>query len=116
MKLPQFVTRWLRRSLENPNVSLQDPEAWNDIFGGGKAASGIAVNRDSALTYAAVWRAVNLISDYVATLPLDVFERGDDNPVKATKHPAFPLVLLQFDRETAEDQGRSNHAYHTEPA
>lgn len=92
MKLPQFFIRWLRRSLENPNVSLQDPEAWNDIFGGGKAASGITINRETALTYAAVWRAVNLISDYIATLPLDIFERGDDSPVKATKHPAFQLL------------------------
>lgn len=92
MKLPQFMVRWIRRSLENPNVSLQDPSVWNEIFGGGTAVSGVTVNRETALTYAAVWRAVNLISDYVATLPLDVFERGEESPIKVKQHPAFRLL------------------------
>jgi len=83
-----------RRSLENPKTPLSDPDAWLiDALGGGRALSGVHVNAESALTYSAVWRAVNLIARDVAKLPLFIYQRmGESGKRRAMEHPASPLV------------------------
>lgn len=81
------------RSLEDPRVDLHDPEAWDEAFGiGSKTATGLKITPKSAMTYAAVWRAVNLISGDVAKLPCFVYARNGEGKSRATKHPAFPLL------------------------
>ncbi|MBP7638134.1 MAG: phage portal protein [Kiritimatiellae bacterium] len=80
-----------RRSIENPSTSLTDP-ASIELYGGGKAYSGVYVTRRNALQVAAVWRAVNLISRDVAKLPLYVYRRKTAGKVRATDHPAFALL------------------------
>jgi HK97 family phage portal protein len=84
----------IRGSLENPTTTLTDPDAWLfDAWGGGAASSGIRVNRESALTYAAVWRAVNLLSRDVGKLPFNVYRRlPNGGRERAATHPAFKLL------------------------
>ena len=41
------------------------------------SAAGVTVNTDNALGVPAVWAAVNFISDYLASLPLEVHRRTD---------------------------------------
>lgn len=78
------------RSLENPSVSLADAcSIWGE---GAEASSGHRVNRETALSYAAVWRAVNLISRDVAKLPLLVYRRQGEGKERATAHPAYQLL------------------------
>lgn len=70
------------RSLENPNVSLSDPDAWNDIFG--LSENGVpTLNHNSALTLSAVYRAIVLLSGHIAALPFRVYQR--DNGTKTIK-------------------------------
>jgi len=55
--------------------------------------SGITVTTSTALTYAAFWNAVYIISSQVATLPRFLYRRNDDNErERATTHPAYKII------------------------
>jgi HK97 family phage portal protein len=43
--------------------------------------AGVAVGTDQALRLSAVWACVRLLADAVSTLPLDVYRRGERNPL-----------------------------------
>lgn len=82
-----------RGGLENPTYSLTDPDdTVFSMFGGGTAASGEAVNAKTALNYASVWRAVNLISRDVAKMPLFIYRRLGEGKDRAPEHPAYRLL------------------------
>ncbi len=66
-------------SLENPNLPLNDPAIWEEVFGEYQSSdAGISVNEDKALMYAPVWQAVNLIASSVATLPYHHYKYRPD--------------------------------------
>lgn len=83
-------------TLENPAVSLQDPRAWNELFGGVESDAGIQVTHRSALQLASVWQAVSMISNDFAMLTphvyrmLDTYDKAID-----TGHPAEYLISGQ---------------------
>ena len=94
------LTRLFARSIENPSVSMADPDTWfTDWATGPEATSGIRVNSTTALTYSPVWRAVNLISRDVAKLPLVVYEREGIGKSPATTHAAHRLLKYKPNRE-----------------
>lgn len=67
--------------------------------------AGITVTHDNALTYSAVWRAVSLISQSIATLPWHVFRQSNNAKGQAVRnelptHPAARLLSLQANEET----------------
>ena len=63
-----------RRSIENPATKLSDPAQWFvDWAGGGPADSGVAVNQETATRLTAVWCAVRILSETLASLPLFLF-------------------------------------------
>ena len=104
------LAREHRATLENPRVSLQDPNAWNDLYGGhNESASGICVSPDKALSFPPVWQAVSLISGDIAKLPLYPYRRGDgDTRTVDNKHPAYYLVCRMANEElTAFDFWRN---------
>jgi HK97 family phage portal protein len=53
-------------------------------------AAGVPVNTDHALRLSAVWSCVRLLADAVSTLPLDVYRRGERDPL-----PELPPLLRQ---------------------
>jgi HK97 family phage portal protein len=63
--------------------------AWNDGGVTATAGSGVVVNEYTALNFSAVYQAVRIISEAVASLPLPVYERAEprgknrvrDNPI-----------------------------------
>ena len=57
-------------------------------YGGGIAASGIAVNTDIALTLSAVWACVKRLSDTIACMPIQMYERMENGsvPVPYDRH------------------------------
>jgi len=68
-----------QRSLENPNLPLNDPAVWAEVFGGGgRAETGEIVTADKALTYAPFYRAVQLIAGDVAKLSRCIYKRRHD--------------------------------------
>src|SRR5215203_4833948 len=50
--------------------------------------AGVPVTTDQALRLSAVWACVRLLADAVSTLPLDVYRRGDRDPL-----PELPPLL-----------------------
>lgn len=75
------------------DVSVRDAESWRSVFGqGGRTDSGVVVNGRTALGYPPLWRGINLISNSVSGMPVDVYRRKGEDRVPAKKHPAFKLI------------------------
>ena len=84
-----------KRNAENPNVPLSVAlwgEEAADALGAEKSVAGVRVTRKKALGYAAVWRAINLISGDVGKLPLSVYRQIGRNRELAKDHPAYRLL------------------------
>lgn len=101
----QRIARWLgydivphrparegRTSLENPAVSLNDPEAWADLGWSNTSDAGEPVTRDTLLTVPPVWQAVGMISGDVSRLPLEVYSRNGADREIDPAHPAWPII------------------------
>jgi len=77
------------RTLEDPRQSLLDwPDESGDV-----ADTGQRVDRETALTYSPVFRAVDLISDTIAKAPLYIYKGNRQDKIPATQHPAYSLLL-----------------------
>lgn len=93
-------------TVENPSVSLDDPEAWGDMFGGLSSGAGVKVSHRSALTLAAVWQAVSIISGDVAIATPNVFKRLDNEDREIDRgHPAQYLVSTEWNEVTSAFEG-----------
>ena len=73
--------------------------------------AGVYVTQDNALTYSAVWRCVNLISQTIGALPWHVSEREfDSNGRKTTKrlftHPASSILDVAANEELSAQHWR----------
>lgn len=69
-----------RPEKRNVQISVADP-AFVDFFGLGRSLTGIHVGEATALGIPAFWRAINVLSQAVASLPLITYRRipGDDS-------------------------------------
>jgi HK97 family phage portal protein len=84
-----------RRSLDNPAVKFSDVNAWGgDWVNAGTAESGASVTLTSATRMSAVWRAIGVLTDGIAALPLFVMAR-DKGRRKATEHPLYNVLHLE---------------------
>jgi HK97 family phage portal protein len=77
---------------ENPQVPLSDVRAWRSLFSEWNSAAGVTVTADTALEVPAVWCAVNFLAGTVASLPLQVFSRGDGGRETADKDPLYGIL------------------------
>jgi phage portal protein BeeE len=63
-------------------------------------AAGVPVTTDHALRLSAVWACVRLLADAVSTLPLDVYRRGDRDPLSELppllRQPAAGMSLNEW--------------------
>lgn len=74
---------------------LDNPPMWLRMLLGGSAMtdSGINVTEDTALTYSAVWAAVNILAGGVGVLPQIVYQRIEPRGKTRDKtHPAYALL------------------------
>lgn len=79
-------------------TTLKDPAKWLlDWWGGGQSATGVTVTPTSARRIAAVFCAVRIIAESVASLPLFVYRRRADGKGK-DKQPTNPLHRLLHDQ------------------
>ena len=113
--LPARSDARVRRSLEDPRTSLSDPDEWlYDAMGGGRrSSSGLRVNRETALTYSAVWRAKNMISRDIGKIPTILYKRTSNGKERASEHPAYRLLRYKPNREMNAYQFKmtlQNHA------
>jgi HK97 family phage portal protein len=88
---PNLLQRIFRSSPENPRTSLSRPASWLlDLFV--KSKSGATVNESSSMTLSAVYAAVRVISETVASLPLHVYEREGQGRRRLDEHPVALLL------------------------
>jgi len=74
-------------------ATLANPATWlTNTLTGGTTASGIAVNENTALNSSAVYAAVRLLSEAVASLPLHTYERQEDGKRRASEHPVASIL------------------------
>jgi len=93
------------------NLSARDAQGWEVVGGGSKSSAGVRVTPTSAMGYPPLWRALNLVSDKIACLPFDCFERDGDDRKFAAEHPANRLMRGDASEWThGEDAHRSRHA------
>jgi HK97 family phage portal protein len=69
-----------------------DPR-WYQEVGGTQSDAGITIAPDAALSIPVVYRAVNVLANSVASIPLVVYRRLDGNgKERATEHPSYGLL------------------------
>ena len=82
--LRRITGREARSGLRNPQQWLIDA-----LTGGSTTASGVNVSEASALKFGAVYAAVRIIGETVASLPFHVYRRKDNgDKERIAKHPA----------------------------
>jgi HK97 family phage portal protein len=79
--------------LENPAVPLESPEAAEVWVGNSyDTSSGITVSEQTAIKLSGVFACVNVLSQDVAKLPLQVFRRIEGGKELATDHAVYRLL------------------------
>lgn len=74
-------------------LTSRSPELARLFGGGGATTSGVHVTEETAMRLAAVWSAVSLISDDVASLPLNLFKKlPNGTKDKFEQHPLYRLL------------------------
>lgn len=64
-----------------------NPDRWLiNGFGGQPSVAGVAVNEGTALSATAVWAGVRIISETLAMLPLELYERVDERTKKQARN------------------------------
>jgi HK97 family phage portal protein len=80
---------------EKRNLSVTDPKAWNpglwNLYGA-QTTSGATVNEENALTSAAVYNAISLISGTVGSLPLHLMQRRGPGTSIETNRQLYYLL------------------------
>ena len=105
--LAKILPRWMNAAMDNPAwAGWTDPEAWNDMFGGHMTTdAGVNVSHKSALTSAAVWQCISLISGDVSILPFHIFNREPNGDREiATEEPAEFLISDQPNDEMPAEE------------
>lgn len=102
--LSQFVASLAERraSLENPSTSLSSVNWPGD---GIRTAAGTTVTEEKALALSAVWRAVRLCTQDIASMPFLLYSRKERGKERALGHPLYTLL---HDRPNPE---MSSHIY-----
>jgi HK97 family phage portal protein len=73
-------------------IRLTDGRFWATYYGG-RNSTGKPVTRDTALTVAAAWACVRIISQTVGVLPYFLYRRlADGSRVPATEHPLYSML------------------------
>ena len=87
---------WARNSSASRNIGPQDPGPLT--YAQDAAAT---VNFDSAMQVSAVWAAVRLIAETIASLPLGIYKVDKDgNRSLATDHDLYRVLTYKPDRKS----------------
>lgn len=82
-----------RANPENPATSLSQPDQWLTNLFAGPTTSGVSVTADTSLGISAVWRAVKILGENIASLSGDVFQENDSGDrQKLMSHPVARIM------------------------
>lgn len=80
-----------RTTVEDPGVPISGSNIM-DIFGGTESRSGISVNQDVAITFSAVYACVRILSETLASLPLNIYKQSGNAKSIDIEHPLQRLL------------------------
>lgn len=83
-------TRYSAATLANPTKWLHEA-----LSGGPPSSSGVYVNEQTAMTFSAVFQAVRLISEAVASVPLPVYRRLEIGKQREPSDPWYPILNVR---------------------
>lgn len=92
------------------NLSLSDEKSWNPSLWnliGSQDVSGSNVTESTALTYSAVWNAVNLYAGALSTLPLHLCRTDENKTIKVTEKRLYHCLHSSFNKIMTAQVGRS---------
>ena len=79
--------------LQELRGNIQNPDAWFvRAFGGRETSSGVQLDADSALSSTALWQGVRLLSESLASVPLNLHRKEGRASVVASDHPVHRLL------------------------
>lgn len=78
-------------NIENPGVPLT-AENISQILGGEQSRAGVSVNQDTALTFSAVYRCVTLISETIASIPLNIYRTTENGKEIFSDHSVYRML------------------------
>lgn len=84
------VKSWAIRTV----LRLSSYEGWSEIFNSA-TYSGVTVTPKGALGNTAVLRAITILSETIAQLPLHVIDESQNKKSKALDHPLFRVLYLE---------------------
>lgn len=95
------IRRMIRNWLFEERSSLSNPDPWLvSALGGPTTSAGIRVNPDTAMRLTAVYSAVRILAETIATLPLLVHRRtGNNGKERATDYFLYTLLHDQPNEE-----------------
>jgi phage portal protein BeeE len=80
-------------------IGLTSDAFWTE-WGGRRSKSGVDVTEFTAMQLSTVWACVRLISETIATLPLNIYEKTDKGAVIAANHPMQFIIHDQPNADT----------------
>lgn len=79
--------------VQEQRSGLQNPPEWlYTLLGGAKTNSGVTINTETALSHAAVYACSKVLSESVASLPLELFMSNGTETKALTSDPRYALV------------------------
>lgn len=82
-----------RASPENPTTSLANPASWLTALFGPTSKAGVKVTAESVIGMTAMWRAINILAETIASLPFEVIEHKKNGDIDlATDHSVYNLI------------------------
>lgn len=81
-----------RASLDNPNIPLNSPQAWQILFGSWASSSGIEVTPDQAMGVPAFGNAVDFIAGTMASLPLVTYRTSQGGRAPAESDNVYYML------------------------
>ena len=87
------LLRWHPRTPERRSAAMTWLDTLIDVLGGGKSASGVTITHENALSIAAVFTCVRIISGTIGALPMHVYRATEDGGRDlARRHWAYALL------------------------
>lgn len=96
-------------------LALNDPKAWDRSLwqlAGAQSLSGEIVTEQTALTYSAVWNAVELISSTIAALPLQLYQQEGKGKRLASDRKVFKVMHNRWNDCMTAKRGREVQIAH----
>lgn len=66
------------------------------VFSRFPVSSGATVNEDTAISWTAIWRGLQLVGAAIGSMPFTVIEEDDNGNIRTLKgHPLYPIINLE---------------------